>query len=266
MQKLDLNHVFTNMAYAAFYAGRAMQGRQPNTKRLSTRKDFLTDADGQAEEMILAHLRDAYADIPAHSEEAGGNAILEGLGWVVDPIDGTLNFFMQDLLWGVSIALVEDARTIAAAVFLPGYNQLFGAYQGQKSFRIDVMGPSFGTRHQIFVNDAETVSDAQYWFDWNKGNHDRMYKLIKRIDETSLYPQTRGCSVAGALSVATGRMGGYFFPQPEPFDIAATGLIIENAGGKVTDFEGNQWSPYSKSFLASNGKLHDELLKLTADL
>jgi myo-inositol-1(or 4)-monophosphatase len=63
-----------------------------------------------------------------------------------------------------------------------------------------------------------------------------------------------------SMMVASGKADGYILYRPKPCDIAAAGLIVEEAGGKVTDLEGNPWTPYSRSFVATNGKIHDELL------
>lgn len=108
-------------------AGRMLILLQPKTKELATQKGFLTDADLKSEEMILKILGAVYPEIHSFSEEKGGEAIKEGLVWVIDPVDGTINFFLGDDHWGVSIALVEDGHAIAGVVYLPAKGKMFSA-------------------------------------------------------------------------------------------------------------------------------------------
>src|SRR3989338_346942 len=124
---LHLATALTVMENAAIHAARVLTRMQLKSRRLESRKDFLTDADLKSEEIILRTLAAEYPNIPVLSEEKGGIEIKEGYLWVIDPIDGTINFFLQDDHWGISIALVENGRTVAGVVYLPAKRQMFSA-------------------------------------------------------------------------------------------------------------------------------------------
>lgn len=92
---MNLTKILETMESAAINAGNMLCNMQPQTRRLASRKDFLTDADLMADKMILRTLKDAYPNIPSFSEESGGKDFRDGYLWVIDPVDGTVNFFWE---------------------------------------------------------------------------------------------------------------------------------------------------------------------------
>ncbi len=261
---MDLNKVISVMEMAAINAGDMLIGIQSKSKRLETRKDFLTDADIKSEEIILRALASEYPDIPSFSEEKGGEVIKNGYLWIVDPVDGTINFFLQDDHWGISIALVENGYTIAGVVYLPTRKQIFSASRDISArFRhIEEIGWT-----NIEVNKENNLANSQFWIGWGKEKHEgndhkAVYNVIEKLDRQTLYPQIRNSAVADMMMVARGKIMGYVFTNPEPFDIAAAGFIIERAGGKVTDMNGNPWNPFSQSLVASNSIIYNDLMRI----
>lgn len=260
---LDFYSAIDAMKRVAVDAGKLLVQMQPKIKRLEARKDFLTDADLKSEQVILSLLASEYPDIPSLSEEKGGDEVAEGYLWVVDPVDGTINFFLGDDHWGVSIALVKDGRTIAGVVYLPARGQLFSASRDRASKLL--LGDN--RTIDLKVSGESNLAESQFWVGWGKENHGgedhkKVYDAIIKLDRRTLYPQIRNSATADMMMVASGKIQGYVFLNPEPFDIAAAGLIIEQAGGKVTDKDGNPWGAFSRSLVASNGILHDELLSI----
>ncbi|MDO8430715.1 MAG: inositol monophosphatase [Candidatus Taylorbacteria bacterium] len=261
---MNIKNLLAVMETAALRAGSIVEKLQPKSRRLSSRKDFLSDADLQSESIILEHLTNEYPDIPALSEEKGGERTTKGRLWIIDPIDGTINFFLQDDHWAISIALVEDGLTLAGLIYAPARKQIFSASSSTAS-KLQFVGGSDSMN--LNVNKEKTLSNSQFWLGWGKeenhGNdHDKVYSLITKLDRCSLYPQIRNSATMDLMSVAQGRIGGYVFLKPEPFDIAAACLIVERAGGKVTDLDGHPWTPFSSSIVASNGVIHDGLLEV----
>jgi myo-inositol-1(or 4)-monophosphatase len=262
---IDLFKALIVMKQAAIDAGRLLLKMQSKSSRLESRKDFLTDADLESERVILAMLTAEYPEIPSFSEEQGGIKSTEGYLWVIDPVDGTINFFLGDNHWGVSIALVENGRAIAGVVYLPANKQLFSASCDipTKLQIIDSEDEEINLR----VNSEVSLASSQFWFGWGKEerggeDHRKVCEAIAKLDCQTLYPQIRNSATADMMMVAQGKIHGYVFLKPEPFDIAAAGLIIERAGGKVTDHNGNPWNVFSGSLIASNGILHDKLLSV----
>ena len=263
---IDLNEALMVMETAAVKAGHILLEMQPQSRRLESRKDFLTDADLESEEVILHTLSSKYPDIPSFSEEKGGKETREGYLWVIDPVDGTINFFLGDDHWGISIALVENGRTMAGVIYLPARKQLFSASRNIAS-RLRYFDGQESEWKNLKVNEESNPANSQFWLAWGKeehggSDHKKVYDVIKRLDCHSLYPQIRNAASADIMTVALGRIAGHVFPKPDPFDIAAAGLIVEQAGGTVTDMDGKEWSPFSRSLVASNGVIHSELLRI----
>lgn len=257
------------MMSAARTAGEMLIRLQRQVSRLESRKDFLTDADLKSEGLILETLKIDFPDIPAFAEESGGKPLEEGFLWVIDPIDGTYNYFIQDNHWGVSIALVLDGKVTVAVIYLPAENKIFTADTSGLPAMVNYYTSlrNEDPLRVLKVNGHSRLRDTQVWLAWGKEerggeDHERVYKAIKVLDEHSLYPQIRNSATADMMRLATGQIAGYVFLKPDPFDIAAAGLIVEKAGGTVTDLEGNPWGPFSRSIVASNGLVHAELLDL----
>lgn len=260
---IDLSSALQTMERAAIDAGELLVAMQPESRRLASRKDFLTDADIYSERSIVTTLAAERPDIPALSEEKGGIESTEGYLWIIDPVDGTINFFLGDDHWGVSIALAKDGCAIAGVIYLPARKQLFSALRDMPATLRTVGSGSEGAI--LRVNDEADLASSQFWFGWGKEehggeDHEKVYRAIAALDRCTLYPQIRNSATADMMMVARGTIHGYVFLKPEPFDIAAAGLIIECAGGKVTDKDGKPWNAFSRSLLASNGILHDEAL------
>lgn len=261
---MDLNNALDIMMQAGIRAGQMLLEIQPQAIRIESKKDFLTDADLRSEDLILEILNSYYPEIPSLSEEKGGEEIKEGYLWIIDPIDGTVNFFSQDDHWGVSIALVKDSRTIAGLIYLPARGRMFSAAIDRPPLMmIDEQKKEAVFLHR--VNQINTLADAQVRTCWGKEehngqDHERVYELIKKLDQHTLYPQIRNCATADLMAVVEGKISGHVFTKPTPFDIAAAGLIIEKAGGSVTDMAGNPWNPFSRSLVSTNGLIHKELL------
>ncbi|HTW96343.1 MAG TPA: inositol monophosphatase, partial [Candidatus Methylomirabilis sp.] len=239
---------------AAKRAGLFLVSLQKDARRLeAAHKDFLTDADLESDKLIRELLVCFDSAIPIYSEEDGCSLLEQGRMWVVDPLDGTVNFFHQDQLWGVSLALIEDGRTKIGAVYLPILDEFFGATDQVEK----IANTQFG------VNSESRLAEAQIWTDWSKWADDTP-ALLDKLNRVSLYPQIRLCATASLMAVASGRISAYVHPHPAPEDFAAGALIVEKAGGRVTDFSGKPWSVFSESLVASNGLLHDEILRAIA--
>jgi len=110
------------------------------------------------------------------------------------------------------------------------------------------------------VRKESQLSEARIWTDWGKESKEAL-SLFPRMAEISMKPQIRLCSTASLMAVASGKISAYIHPHPAPEDFVAGAFIVEKAGGKVTDLKNKPWSISSDSIVASNGILHDEILK-----
>ncbi len=220
-----------------------------NLKIEQNYKDFVTQADLESEKIILSAIKRLAPGIETYSEEAGGTMPQNGWCTVVDPLDGTVNYFHQDYFWGVSIGLLQNGLTEKAVIYLPKLNQLYAAVAQDKILKT--------------ASKSIPLNQAQIWLDWMKGPKEPVINLMKVLSEISLYPQIRLSAVGSFAKVISGEIEAYLHPGPKPEDIAAACLITEKYGGRVTDFKGNPWHPLSKNILATRTGFshHDELLE-----
>lgn len=255
------------MRHAALKAGRELLALQSSVRRLESRKDFLSDADLKADGLIQKILGEHFPAIPYFSEEREGGVVPDGMRWVVDPLDGTYNYFIGDSNWAVSIALVEGDTTIVAVVYVPGAKRMFYAgYLGipETVFVDDQLG--FTYSRPLQVNRETNLADSQIWLEWGKEKldgsvHPPVLEALRRLSGgVSMYPGIRNSAAADPMAVARGQIGGFVMLEPDPFDVAAAGLIIRQAGGTVTDLQGRPWKATSESIVATNGRIHDQLL------
>lgn len=242
---------------AALLAGAKLASLSPKTLE-KPRKDFLTDADIASEEVIIEHLQKHYPQIGVFSEEQGGKHDTDKPLWIIDPIDGSANYFFgDDRYWNISIALVEKRKTVFGLVYSPARRTYWKTFH-----QFAISSHTGGIWKGISVSHRSNLAECQVWTDWIKGDDKKVLRILGALKKHTLYPQIRLCATACLIDVAAGRIDGYVHPQPEPFDIAAGCLIVEKAGGTVTDLQGNPWSPFSKSIVATNGKIHNQVLEI----
>jgi myo-inositol-1(or 4)-monophosphatase len=258
---VDLPFARLIMGDVAKHAGRVLLNMQPTAIRLESRKDFLVNADLESDRLIKQGLAIHFPDITYTSEELE-NQSKEGLHWVVDPVDGTVNYVLRDDNWAVSIALVDGEETVAAAIYIPARDELYSAAKDDGALLIKST-----TQQILWVNEEQTLKNSQFWTEWVKDDPvgeatERVLKNLEKLRRHSIYPQMRNSASADPMAVARGQVSGFIMSKPDPFDVAAAGLIIREAGGMVTDLEGKRWNTSSKSIVATNGRVHDELLSL----
>lgn len=242
--------------------GLAMAERRATVKITTQRRqDFVTEADLEAERMIMERLGEHFPGVPFLSEEAGGEVLREGQIFVVDPIDGTVNYFRDGILWAVSIALVENEVPIAGAVCIPGVDYILSASKDEPT---TAMRLSTGEVKEVSVTTEPELIEARVWndLDLKRTPEDVLVRQFLALKRGTTQPVSHGSAAAGPVGLVMGWCDAYYHSGPKPFDMAAGGLIVRQADGVVTDIDGNEWKAFSKSFVASNGILHDELLEL----
>lgn len=178
--------------------------------------------------------------------------------WVVDPLDGTVNYSHGLDNWGISIALIEADKVLEGVIFLPMQGRLMAAAAG-RSHTPAVRGLESG------VSATNNLGRSQVWTDWSKGDPGATLRILSILAQHTMYPQIRLCSTAAIVAVASGQIDAFVHPHPEIEDVAAGILIVEAAGGKATSLSGANWlnNPH-EPIVFSNGVLHDRLLELLA--
>jgi myo-inositol-1(or 4)-monophosphatase len=220
------------------------------------RADLVTDVDRRSEEIILDGIRRAYPDHAVLAEESGGNEAQSDFHWIVDPIDGTTNFVHGYPFYCVSIAVQYRQETMAAVVFNPVAGELFSALKG---------GGAHLNGNPITVSATDELSKSLVatGFPYQLGERwQHSMTLFEAFYRNSHGVRRDGAAALDLCYVAAGRFEGFWEYELSPWDVAAGLLIVQEAGGKTTDFEDNPSGIHDRQVLASNRRIHDEMLQV----
>lgn len=216
--------------------------------------NLVTEADHASEQAILAVIKSTFPDHQILAEESGETAMDSDYKWIIDPIDGTVNFAHGIPLNCVSIGIEHKGDIIMAAVFNPHMNEFYFAEKGKGATLNDKPIQVSGETKTI---KACLVTGFPYTY-INSPNGP--LEIFERFVRKGVPVRRLGSAAIDLCWVAAGRFDGFYEHKLEPWDSAAGYLIVEEAGGKVTDLDGNKFSVYQHKVLATNGKIHDEML------
>ena len=223
-----------------------------------SKKDVVTRADIASEKLIVEGLRTAFPSHSIRTEEAG---VIEGSDpryrWIIDPVDGTVNFSRGIPLWGISIALHFEGKPLVAAINLPKLGELYTAVRGGGAFMngkpIHVSKESESI-HAIVSNGDFNVGDAAKINAQNSRNFAREAEAFERV-------KCLGSAVIEGCFTACGRIDCFVMTMSYPWDIAAIALMVEEAGGKSTRIDGAPLQFVdAEQAIFTNGVLHDSLI------
>jgi len=221
--------------------------------------NLVTEADHASEKAILELIKKEFPDHYILSEEAGEIIQDSNYKWIIDPIDGTVNFAHGIPICCVSIAIEHRGEIILASVFNPNLNELFFAEKGEGAMLNE---KTIKVSEKINVINACLVTGFPYtYLDMPNGP----LQVFERFIRKGVPVRRLGSADVDLCWVAAGRFDGFYEHKLEAWDSAAGYLIVEEAGGRVTDFKGNKFSPYQPHVLATNGNIHDEMLKWIND-
>ena len=217
--------------------------------------NLVTEADHAAEKAIIEVIKKDFPDHFILSEEAGEIKSESEYKWIIDPIDGTVNFSNGIPICCVSIGLEHNGNMILGAVYNPNMNEFFFAEKGLGAMLND---KKIQVSDKAAVIKSCLVTGFPYtYLDEPNGPLQVFEKLIRQ----GIPVRRLGSAAIDLCWVAAGRFDGFYEHKLAAWDSAAGFLIVEEAGGKVTDFKGDTYSPYQPHILATNGKIHDELLQ-----
>ena len=216
--------------------------------------NLVTEADHAAERAIIEVIKNEFPDHFILSEETGEIRSDSEYKWIIDPIDGTGNFANGIPLCCVSIGLEKAGQMILGAVYNPFMNELFFAQRGQGAYL---------NEHSIHVSEKTEVIKSCLVTGFPYTYLDSAYgplQVFEKLIRKGIPVRRVGSAAIDLCWVAAGRFDGFYEHKLQAWDSAAGFLLVEEAGGKITDFEGHYYSPYQPHLLATNGKIHEELL------
>ena len=218
--------------------------------------DLVTEADHASEKAIIETIQKNYPDHFILSEETGEVKTASEYKWIIDPIDGTINFANNIPICCVSIGLEKAGEIIMGAVYNPFMDELFVAEKGMGA---TLNNQKIKVSTKISVSNSCLVTGFPYtYLDTENGPLQVFEKLIRK----AIPVRRLGSAAIDLCWVAAGRFDGYFEHHLQTWDSAAGFLMVTEAGGKVTDYTGKNYSVYQKQILATNGLIHEELREI----
>ncbi len=218
-------------------------------------RDFLTEADIRAEKEIIQTLK--RFPYPILSEESHPHIETAEKRWIVDPLDGTHNFYYGIPLFGTQMAFEVDNKIAFSIIYLPFFHYMYTAVKGMGSFL---------NGKRIYVSKRKSK------FMYASGIHDyytneNLRNLFEKA-AMKFSPDVRifGCAAFTIPLIAKGSIDGAIGLNVKFWDIAPGILLVEEAGGKVTDIYGKRWNNKTEDFIVSNGIFHKELLNMTREV
>ncbi|MFO7937503.1 MAG: inositol monophosphatase family protein [Kiritimatiellia bacterium] len=213
------------------------------------RSDVKHKLDVEAQDTAEAVIKDIF---PAHAilgEETCDQPLDKSDWlWIIDPIDGTINFFHGLPWWCCSIALRFKGQTIAGSVYIPEMDMIFEA---------TCDGPALCNGRPVHVSGTQDLSLSVLATGADKWDLDkRAFRFMKKVSEMAQRPRILGAAALDMCMVASGRIDGYFESGIYTWDMAAGALIVEQAGGRTDILR--QYPAHRMAFLATNGHLHDQ--------
>lgn len=217
--------------------------------------DLVTQADKESEAAIVAVIREAFPDHAILSEEVGALPGSASFKWIVDPIDGTVNFAHGIPLCCVSIGLEKEGKVIMGAVYNPIMNEFFFSERGAGATLND---KPIHVSKQTEVSRACVVTGFPYTY---LDTPNSPLEVFERFLRKGVPLRRLGSAAIDLCWVAAGRFDAFYEHKLQAWDSAAGYLIVEEAGGRVTDFKGDPYSPHQPGIIATNGVLHEEMLQ-----
>ena len=221
----------------------------------SGKNDLVTEYDNRSEEFIINQIKSEFPEHSFLAEESGetGKMNKGKVLWVIDPLDGTVNYAHSLPIFSVSIAAVLDDKILAGAIYHPILDELFYAQKGGGAFRN-------GSEIRVADNEDFERSMLITGFPYNVKENpcncvDHFVSIIRR----GIPIRRLGSAALDLAYTAAGVFDGFWEVNLKPWDVAAGALIVKEAGGTVTQYSKAKYSIFSDTILATNGKIHDDI-------
>ncbi|MDB5099293.1 MAG: Inositol-phosphate phosphatase [Cyanobacteria bacterium RYN_339] len=220
--------------------------------------DLVTEMDVAAEKLILAAIAASYPDHAVLAEESGAHEGSSGYKWVVDPLDGTTNYAHGLPIYCVSIGLELDGKPILGVIYAPNLGELFCAEVGGGA---TLNGKPIQVSQTTQVGKSVLVTGFPYDVGIKSSNLAHFTKFIHKAQAV----RRLGSAAIDMAWVAAGRFDGFWEPRLAPWDLCAGSVIVAEAGGIITGYDGGPFSIYGREVLATNGRVHKEMADILAE-
>jgi len=219
--------------------------------------NFVTQVDKEAEQILVTGLSNLLPEAGFIAEEGTSSKKGENYNWVIDPIDGTTNFIHGVTPFAISVGLVRDEEIIAGVVYEFGLNEYFYAWKG---------GGAWRNGERIHVSKANTVEHSLIATGFPYTDFTYLEEFMESIRYFMAHShglRRLGSAATDIAYVACGRYDGFYEYGLNPWDIAAGILLVQEAGGEVSDFTGKENPLFKEDIVCSNGLIHKEFQETT---
>lgn len=222
-------------------------------------KEPVSMVDYASNDLLIRHIS---RNFPSHiilseeSDHASETKIDDQPTWVIDPLDGTSNFIAGIPIFGLTIAFVENREIKLGIIYDPMHDEMFVAEKGKGAWL---------NGKRIHVSTRDVIRGAMLFAGrgYRTQDHRRHGKIIYALEKATTYFRRLGCASVMLASVAAGRADSVILTGNKPWDTFAGILLVKEAGGRVTDYCGKKWTLTSPDLTATNGSIHQKIIKVT---
>ena len=250
-----MQHLLNKATAIVLEAGEIIREAYNKPKKIKHkgRIDLVTETDLAVEKFLKAKLAECLPGSSFLAEETSGDAELVDITWIIDPLDGTTNFAHGLPMVATSVALWDKGQVVLGIVNLPILNEVFTALRG---------GGAFKNGDAINVSSCDSLEESLIATGFPYAIEDHVDFITEALSRVLLATQGVRRPGAAALDLAylaCGRYDGYYENSLKPWDMAAGWLLVEEAGGMVTEYGASEFNLYSPAILATNSLLHEKL-------
>ena len=237
---------------AAAYVREQHENRQGLIIEEKGRQNFVTEVDKEAEKILVSGLSELLPEAGFIAEEGTNNKRGEKYNWIIDPVDGTTNFIHGVFPFAISVGFTADGEVVAGIVYEFGLNEFFYAWKG---------GGAWLNGSPIQVSKVPRVEQALIATGFPYTNFKYLKQFMQSMDHfmhNSHGLRRLGSAATDIAYVACGRYGGFYEYGLNPWDVAAGMLLVQEAGGMVSDFAGNREPLFAEHIVCSNKNIFTE--------
>lgn len=260
---IDYQQICTKVRGVVKQTTHFIREAKTNRQKLDIEKkgvnNFVTEIDKKAEEMLVSGLTEILPEAGFITEEATATITDRKYTWIIDPLDGTTNFIHGAPPFAVSVALTHGNQTVLGIVHEVMLDECFYTWKG---------APTYCNGNSIAVSDIKKVKESLIVTGFPYTDFGQMDEFLASLDY--LFRNTHGMRRLGSAAtdlayVACGRFEAFYEYGLAPWDVAAGALLVKNAGGCVTDFNGKDNYIFGKQIIATNNIIHNEFEKVVAE-
>jgi myo-inositol-1(or 4)-monophosphatase len=256
----DVNGMYKNAMEWTKEAGKRIRDSFQTKLTIHTKSnadDLVTNIDRETEQFFIEHIKASYPTHKIMGEEGFGDKLdsLQGFVWIIDPIDGTMNFIHQQRNFAISVALYEDGIGKFGLIFDVVHNEIYHAKKGSGAYLNNEFIPKLPS---VELNKAILGINATWVTDNKRIDPSILAPLVKSVRGTRSY----GAATLEFVYVVTGRLDAYISMRLSPWDFAAGAILIEEVGGIVTTLDGNPLNFLGENtVLVTNKSLHKKIVE-----